>query len=167
MSQIIQEATIDEVLDRLSPTEAEGYQSVLEQNQNRQPGIFSYLTAESFDILTDDEKAFMIYLALVILEAVYAKTEPELISPQDLEKADERNWELWGEASGKRFRERLDVFFEDSEQEDLLAFVEDSISLEQDEENEWGLTNEGREPLFIGLKTVVDCLLPASNSARG
>ena len=55
--------------------------------------------------------------------------------------------------TAKKFRERLDVFFQDYFQEDLLAFVEDSLS----EEEEEMVTKIGREPMFVALKTIIDC----------
>ncbi|MEO0876376.1 MAG: hypothetical protein AAFY48_17390, partial [Bacteroidota bacterium] len=40
-------------------------------------------------------------------------------------------------------------------EEELLALVEDAI-LDDDESP---VTNEGREPIFVSLKSIIDCLL--------
>ena len=52
-------------------------------------------------------------------------------------------------------RDRMTVFFDDSDQEDLLAFVEDAL-VEDDEDSV--VTKEGREPIFVALKTVIDII---------
>ena len=54
----------------------------------------------------------------------------------------------------RKFNEKIDPFFKDYPQEDLLAFVEDSLV--QDEDSE--ITNEGRDYIFIALKTIIDSL---------
>ncbi|MCI5081058.1 MAG: hypothetical protein MRY78_05170, partial [Saprospiraceae bacterium] len=100
---------------------------------------------------------YLFYLATMLWKTIYdnaAQTLPPVTETQ-MGKAEERNWELIEEVKSKVFRERLNVFFEDSEQEDLLAFAEDMLTLEDQDE----LTEEGREPMFIALKSMVDCLL--------
>jgi len=53
----------------------------------------------------------------------------------------------------------LDAFFEGYAQEDLLAYVEDSLLLSEEQgKNELGVTPEGRPLLFISLKTLIDVL---------
>ncbi|MFT5382917.1 MAG: hypothetical protein ACI81W_000313, partial [Saprospiraceae bacterium] len=64
-------------------------------------------------------------------------------------------WEKLSENQSKGFRDKLDVFFENTSQEDLLAFVEDALV--QDEEDDM-ISPEGREYVFITLKTIIDCL---------
>ena len=60
--------------------------------------------------------------------------------------------EIINEVTSKQFRDRLNVFFEKTSQEDLLAFIEDSL-LEEEEEL---VTKVGREPMFIALKSIID-----------
>jgi hypothetical protein len=52
----------------------------------------------------------------------------------------------------KPFQHKADVFFKDYPQEDLLAFVEDALADDEDSE----VTKEGREPMFVALKTIID-----------
>jgi len=46
----------------------------------------------------------------------------------------------------------MDIFFKNYFQEDLLAFVEDSLI----EEEEGLVTKVGREPMFVALKSIID-----------
>jgi hypothetical protein len=82
------------------------------------------------------------------------------MSPEELEEIEEGNWTQLNDAVGKNFRQKLDGFFEDYPQEDLLAFVEDSlvISKEGEESDDFEISKEGREPIFVALKTIIDCL---------
>ena len=60
-------------------------------------------------------------------------------------------------SNAKNFRDRLNEFFEGSDQEDLLAFAEEAV-LEDEDDPESIVTKEGKEPIFIALKTMVDVL---------
>jgi len=77
-----------------------------------------------------------------------------MITEEALSIAEETNWGKMQEVSAKKFRERLDVFFSSTSQEDLLAFIEDALL----DEEEGILSKEGREPIFIILKSIIDAL---------
>lgn len=131
------------------------YEQTLLELQEGHPVLLSYLFSETFDAFTQREKEFALYLALVLYQAV--RSEREQVPPiteEQLSQAEERNWKLLQDARSKHFHERLDVFFENSPQEELLAFLEDALS---DDSDGW-VTIEGREALYISLKSIVDCL---------
>lgn len=123
--------------------------------QEAQPPLAAYLMQENFEVLTHSEREHMLFLATVIWRAcdqVFAAL-PE-VSAKTITEAEEANWILLSEAKGKNFRDRLDIFFADTPQEDLLAFVEDMLVSDEDQE----ITPMAREAFFISLKTVVDVL---------
>lgn len=156
--QPVIEPIIDSVLDDFE----EGkwtVEEVIETWEKDQPLILGFFMSETFDVLTDEEKPYLLYLAAVIWISVN-RVYPIIgaVEQQDLDEKEEANWEILNEASSPRFHERLDPFFEHTDQEDLLAFIEDSLVIDDNEEDEWKITKEGREPIFIGLKTLVDCL---------
>lgn len=156
----VNEAVIDTVLQEVDD-HLELYDQSLEQLQQEQPMLAAYLFSESFEPLTEAEQDFFLYLAIVIwrsISKVYPNQEP--ITEEKIGEAEEKNWEILSEQKEASFQKRIDAFFEDPDQEDLLALIEDALVVEQDEMEELGLTKEGREPIFIGLKTMVDCLLP-------
>ncbi|MCB9282555.1 MAG: hypothetical protein H6563_00655 [Lewinellaceae bacterium] len=156
--QAVIEPIIDSVLDDLEMGKWT-VEEVIATLEAQQPVLLGYFFSETFDVLTDEEKPFLLYLASVIWMAVNRVHPVEETIDQDLlDNREEANWELLNEATSPRFRDRLDPFFEQTDQEDLLAFIEDSLVLDDSDEDEWKLTKEGREPIFIGLKTMVDCL---------
>ena len=155
--QAVTEPIIDAVLDDFE----EGKWTVEEviASWENQPILLGYFLSETFDVLTDEEKPYMLYLAAAIWMAIN-RVRPVLdpIGQDELDEQEELNWEILNESSSPRFQDRLDPFFDKTDQEDLLAFIEDSLVLDDSEDDEWKLTKEGREPIFIGLKTMVDCL---------
>jgi hypothetical protein len=148
----ISETIIDAVVDQL---ETADFEKEIEFFGKKQPALMSYLFSEDFELLTHDEREWMLYLFVVIWSSVVkAKEQVPSISKKSLEMAEERNWELLDSVTTHHFRDRMDVFFNDSEQEDLLAFIEDSLV----EDDDSVVTKEGREPMFVALKSVVDVL---------
>jgi hypothetical protein len=151
---LVTEQTIDRIADQLSESE-EAFEASVYQMREAQPVLLSHLFSETFEPFTRKEQEFALYLAIVIYESVRATLGQQLVvSGEQLSQVEERNWQMLQEVKAKRFHERLDIFFEDTTQEDLLAFIEDALSDETDEY----VTREGREALFVSLKSIVDCL---------
>lgn len=154
--QFVSEKTIDETIDFFQSDEALYDQTILEFNKE-QPGIRNYLLSEEFDSLSSDEKEVLLYMNIIVYNAI-KKNHPTIpaVTVDELENCEEQNWELLDNITEKRFSDRLTVFFEKSTQEDLLAFFEDAL-VEEEEEYKF-ITKEGREPMFIALKSVVDAI---------
>lgn len=124
----------------------------------KQPVLLGYVLSEDFELLTNEEREWLLYLVLVVWKAtekVHGKIG--LLSKNALETAEEANWERLESVTTKRFRDRMTPFFDNYDQEDLLAFVEDSLT-EDEEDTEAVVTKEGREPMFVALKSVIDVL---------
>lgn len=151
---VITEEIIDATAEAIGSSEDQLLASI-EDFRHQQPVLFEYFFSEDFEAFTKDEKDYALFLALVIFESV-KKVNPDCpsISESSFLEAEDVNWELLQKVTARRFKERIDVFFDGYGQEDLLAFVEDSLV--EDEDNL--ITKEGREPLFVFLKTLIDCL---------
>ena len=153
--KMISEAFIDAALEELEADER-NYSAAFHEFGQRQPALLSYLFAEDVELLTQAERELMIFVAVVMYKAIEmadVRTLPKITDKQ-IGEAEEKNWELLENVTAKRFRERVDVFFEHTTQEDLLAFVEDLLT----EDEESVESREGREPVFVALKTVIDVL---------
>jgi hypothetical protein len=148
----ISETIIDNIVEEL---ESADFEKEVADFSKKQPLLISYIFSEDFELLTQDEREYMLYLLLVVFKSI-EKTAIKIppLSKKALEIAEERNWELMETVTAKHFRDRLDVFFKDTKQEDLLAFIEDALV--EDEDNI--VTKEGREPMFIALKSIIDIL---------
>jgi hypothetical protein len=152
--QITQE-TIEAIMLRLQTT-PDLFSSLLDGLEREQPAIINWIFSESFDILNQEEKQYFLFLSLVIIVAISEELDAEdAIDPKRIELAEEKNWEVFTSQSSKEFREKINVFFDAYPQEDLLAFVEDALELEQEDQV---VTTIGRPPMFMALKTIIDIL---------
>jgi hypothetical protein len=123
--------------------------------QEENPVVFSFLLSESFDLLTDLEKEEMFYIALVLLQsAKLGGIQSAELNEELLEIIEEENWEKIVDSTDNAFHHRINIFFDNYPQEDMLAFVEDMLVEDEDSL----ATKEGREPMFIALKTVIDAI---------
>ena len=158
---MISEDIIDKVLEQFD-TQAIDYEETVRRFASDQPALFAYLIGDNEGVFSQDEEDFLLYLALVIFKSVET-ANPDglpLIDEEEISSADEANWTLMESSKATDFHKRLDVFYEKSPQEDLMAFVEDSLVTEaENQEGEpFTLTAEGREPMFVALKTLIDVL---------
>lgn len=155
---LVSEKIIDAVIDELENLTDEQYEGRMEAFATAQPVVFAWLFSEHFDLLSEDEKGYMQYLSLIAWSAIVRVNGPgEAVSEEQLGEAEERNYELLENTSARKFRDRLNVFFEHTTQEDLLAFAEDAV-LEDEDDPEALVTKEGRELIFVAVKTLTDVL---------
>lgn len=123
--------------------------------KNENPIITDFISEERLDLLQKDELAYLEFITLVIYSATKKgiRNVPK-IKGNLLEDAEEKNYDLWENEGKKSLKSAFDVFFEGYPQEDLLAFLEDS--LQQDEENP--VTGVGAELIAVTAKSIIDVL---------
>jgi hypothetical protein len=150
---MIQEATIERVIERLEIGE-DDFALEIQDFAHAQPHLTAYLTNEENESFNDEERTLLLFGAIVIYQSVTDElTEPTLASEAMIGQAEEENYALMP-AKGS-LRDRLTPFFEESGEEELLAFIEDLLVAEEGDD---AISKEAREPMFIALKTVVDVL---------
>jgi hypothetical protein len=151
----IDENLIEAVVDQLGASDA-AFENKLNELKDKYPLRLGYLFAEDVEALTKEEQSWMLFVGTVIISAceqAYGGHLP-MIEEKDLMELEENNWSAIQESKETGFNKRLDVFFQNTDQEDLLAFIEDSLADSEEEENI--ISKEGKEPMFIMLKTLVD-----------
>lgn len=154
---IIKEEDIDTVYVQLA-MDPEGGVKVMSDFAESQPHVAAWLLGDGFDVLTEDEQDYMFFLATSVYLAVKSKVEQmPVLDGESLRNAEERNWSLLEGVKAKSFQDRITVLFEDSDQEDLLAFVEDSLA-EDDVFQDDVTTPVGREPIFVAMKSLIDAM---------
>lgn len=153
---MIPESIIEGVIDHYENDE-EAYVNALAEIMESQPALLGFLKQESTDILLEEEKDILWYIVLVIYSSI-VKEDIEIADLTDvrLSENEEKNWTLLQEQPRGSFREKITVFFEDHHQEDLLAFVEDTLELDDSSP----MTSVGRDVIFILAKSIIDTLLP-------
>ena len=159
---LVSENTIDAVVESLETADFEAEVAIL---GDEQPALLAYVMSEEFELLTQDERELMLYIIIVLWRSVERHKGAALDPLPDeesgykhsinaLEDAEERNWERLDTVTLKHFRDRMTVFFDGYGQEDLLAFVEDTLV----EDDDTIVSKEGREPMFVALKSVIDII---------
>lgn len=151
--------TIDAIIDELEHLTDDQYEQRMEAFASAQPVLIAYLfNDENFHLLTEEEKGFLHYLALISWTAIVKiNGAVPAVGEETIGEAEEKNYALLEQTTAKKFRDRLDPFFENYPQEDLLAFAEEAV-LEDEDDPEALVTKEGREPIFIAIKTLIDVL---------
>jgi len=155
LSNQIKQDAIEAIMERLQAN-PDLFSTLLDGLEKDQPAIINWLFSESFDILNQEEKQYFLFLSLVIIVAISEEMVIEhTIAPKVIEEQEESNWTTFSSQSAKAFREKINVFFDGYPQEDLLAFIEDALELEHDDQI---VTTIGRPPMFMALKTLVDVM---------
>jgi hypothetical protein len=153
---MVSESTIESIIGHYE-NEEEAYINALSEIMESQPALLAFLNQESVDILLEEEKDILWYIILVIYNSV-EKSQSEMVEISDdrLSENEEKNWTLFQDQPRGNFREKITPFFKNYHEEDLLAFVEDTLELEDTSP----ITSVGREVIFIAVKSVIDTLLP-------
>ncbi len=153
----VTEQHIERILRSLERS-SEMVDEAVEKSLNKYPPISHYLLQVDQDILTALEFHQLLVGAAVIMTAFEQVLERE-ISDDILDALSEKedfNWKAMLSQKGT-FHQKLDIFFDGYPEEDLLAFIEDSLYEDEDDD----MTPVGREVIFIKLKTLVDVLFAA------
>ena len=159
--EFVSEKIIDDVIEELEDLADEQYEQRMEAFAEAQPVLFAWLFSEQFDLLSEEEKGYLQYLALIAWMSIVRANGPvDAVLEDQIGEAEEKNFEILEGSAAKKFRDRLDPFFENTSQEDLLAFAEEAV-MESEDDPDSLVTKEGREPIFIALKTMVDVLTEA------
>jgi len=143
---------IEEQSQFLENADFEGELKLLSHTQKM---LHSYLMNEQLEMLNEDEYKILWFDAMVIIKCFeevngqHTENDPKLI-----ETIESKGWAMLENSKPAGFREKLDVFFENSSQEDLLAFVEDSIS----DDDEMTISSAAKEIIFVTLYTLIEYL---------
>jgi hypothetical protein len=151
--QFISENIIDQSIQKYEDA------SVLEQDVKQlrevNPVLMGFISSDRLDLLKPEELYLLEFIVLVVYSSVknVLGHDPKIIG-KELESFEEVNWETWNQNIVKSPKTAFDAFFNEYPQEDLLAFVEDSV--QQDEESP--MTNVGLELIAVTAKSVIDAL---------
>ena len=148
---MVTEQIIDKTLDLLHTGENFDDSSIILIDEH--PEVIAYLDSESFDILIEEEKDVLWYCLVVLYTAIKdGKDHLQQRDVKEIEAKEEENYEVLGD-NNMKYSEMCNLLFEDTKEEDLLAFIEDFLVPDEDEDD---ITPTGRKVLFITLKTMVD-----------
>lgn len=152
---MVPEEIIEQVIEYFENDE-KAYVHSLAKIMEANPALLAFLGQESIDILLEEEKDIFWYITLVIYTSVERSSfEYEDITDVKLGEWEEKNWETYQSQPRGSFRDKITPFFKNYNQEDLLAFVEDTLELDEASP----ITTVGREVIFISTKSIIDTIL--------
>lgn len=152
--QFISEDIIDNSVAKMDqdPEENDRLIALFAEEQHH---YFSFISGDNFKMLTSEEFDLLLFMSVVIWQSIKTSVgSMDLIDGSEIESCEEANWELQNSSKSKKFSVLVDQFFEDYPQEDLLAFVEDS--LQHDPDQDIKITQVGKELIFISCKSFID-----------
>lgn len=154
----ITEKAIDHLIETMD-TSPDGVKRFWSQCQSQFPELAHYILNVDQDILTEDEYDQMIFIAMICIQACINSNSKTPISDisEKIAQIEDQNWEVIDNQRGD-FRSKLNAFFDQYPEEDILAFVEDILV--DDDTSEISLV--GREVIFVKLKTLIDYLMVIS-----
>lgn len=142
---MITEAQIEETIAQM---EAEEFQDDFAQTQTI---FWNYLNSDGFSGLTEKERQMMFFVHSTIYHTCKKQMEEMLaFDIEEFQHHEDQNWALREEVAN--VTEAIDQYFDGFVEEDLLAFVEDMLVI--DEESE--ITELGKEVIFITAKSYID-----------
>lgn len=154
--------TIDTIAEQVSDLTAEQIAAKLDDIKGKQPSLFAYLMSDNETyLLSQAEKELLYYMAFVIWEAVNAeRTLPQRLSMKQVDTIQFDNWKQLENYTNPK-GQSLDDFFEPEigyhKEAELMYFVCDG--LEESEEMPRLVAKDSLLPMFVMMKTLVDCLI--------
>lgn len=144
---IIAESTINAIIEKLE--EDEGYQASLqEQFEAKYEDFLAYLEHEILSILNEKEGDLLIFILSVVEEAFQKHNyNKELFELPTFFDTEERMWTVYEENLKQAFRERITPYFDSIDEEEALAFIEDLLT-DDTEDEETFLGNTGRDIIW-------------------
>ena len=147
----VTELDIQSTIDTFNASESSP-EILLDEIFEEHQGLFHYLHSGILDPLPENDRAFFFFLITVVLKTLLPKLEGGTeINVKAILDYEEENWTLFNDQKGL-FRTKLDVFFENYQEEDLLSFIEDSLAVDENDI----LSLASRELIFITIKSIID-----------
>lgn len=147
---MITEHEIDLCVEKFSSDEEKMTLSFIGDNQD----FLSYIKSEINPLLKEEERKVFLFISTIVFHSFLINENYSAEFNQDIfDSKDEENWGFRDKQTS--FDKTKDIYFENYGQEDLLAFVEDILT---DEEEENSYSDAGKEIVFINCKSYIDTL---------
>lgn len=148
---MITEEIIDQSIETIRKMD---FEDAFNKFSQKHPLLVSYLAGEQFAVLDESEYQILLFEAMIIAECFPdAEFGNDETTAELLEEFESANWAAFDNDEQGSFHDRLDVFFENTDEEELLAFIEDSLV---DDEEAEPIHAASKEIIFISLKSLVD-----------
>ena len=156
-TKIYTEQDVESTFEWLEQNDQQAEQIFLDMDR-MQPNILAYLFSDHQAVFSSNERELLVFACLVLYKCTSDGHE-EHIDLETIELAESKNYAKVNDKLN--YQDQIEIFFKDYIQVDLLAFVEDFISDEEDDL--YAVSKESKLPIFITLKSLIDVLAPTPN----
>ncbi|NOT38085.1 MAG: hypothetical protein HOP11_11985 [Saprospiraceae bacterium] len=147
---MIESEKIDRLVENFEK-QPSSFDDALHKIENENVELFDILLGSHAEVLNDDEMDFLVFLFVIIYDSFSQENPIRHILEDEIEKEDDKTWDTINNI--KDFNLCFDLFETESSEKDIMEFI--LISIEEDEENEYQLTTEGRVVMLSVLVTLV------------
>lgn len=145
---MVSEQLLEEVLNRYDSPEK--ISDDIEIVCQEQPHLAAFLKVDNHTLLSQEEYSLLWFMTVIIYRAYEeANADLDVLSEEEIGDKEEKIWEIINDSKEKTFRGKLDEMFELCPEEELLAFIEDTLVDDEDSL----VTSAGKEFLFVAAAT--------------
>lgn len=151
--EFVPESIIDTYIEKFQDEAV--YQTYRQKMEEENVILSQYLHPDRLELLSEKELSVLeLITGIIYFSSREIAGKSLFVQGQLLEEKEDINWEAWNLHIKKSVTHALDVFFENYFQEDLLAFVEDSLQPDEDAE----VSPAGAEIILVTAKSIIDTL---------
>jgi hypothetical protein len=166
---VLSEEIIEATWVRLSELTIEELDELVGQLSEQQPDLFEYLTSNPEDF-TENDSSFTLFMGLLIwLTLGQGGSELPIVAWERIEEQEENNYKIMAEMAELMIESeveaiaKISTFYTDHHQEMLFGYIAAILSPDEeedmmDEEDGMAISDSSRGPIFLMLKTTLDCL---------
>ena len=166
---VISDVIIEATWERLAELSIEELDELVGQLSEQQPELIEYLTSNSEDF-TENDSSFTLFMGLLIwLTLGQGGDELPSVTWERIEEQEEANYKSMAELaelmieSEEDARIKIAEFYTNHHQEILFGYIAAILSPDEeedmmDEEDGMAISDSSRAPIFLILKTTLDCL---------
>ena len=153
---MITEQQIENNIEKVNQFDENNIDPFIEEQED----FLSYIKSEIAPSLLDHELRIFMFCISVIYNSIREENDNEKLDfdIEDFDANDEINWGQRDKSTS--FEKSKDILFEDYEEEDLLAFIEDLITNDENEDanEDEEISDVGKEIIFLNAKSYIDTL---------
>ncbi len=154
---------LNDVLEWLHNLEEDALTAIIDKIADENPNFLGYVMSDDALMLGENEAEVILFIAVVFYKTVERKLgKVEPISEETIDHLQDANWQLFEGAENKKPEEMGDYVNEIVEkysEPEFLYYILDALEEEENDEDDLGIEETAKVPMFVMLKTVADALL--------
>ncbi|MFH1258935.1 MAG: hypothetical protein ABII74_03840 [Elusimicrobiota bacterium] len=159
--EIISEEIVEQTWKEIGVLGVEDVPDWIKDFNEFQPELCVYLLAIDEELFNQDEREILFYLGFVIYKIMSKGNKPlKKVSLKAIEAAEQKNWDMAGYLAGEtkdaEFEKEMAGIIGKYNQKNVWRYITEALV--EDDPDDGDLRESSKGPMFIYLKTVLDCL---------